>query len=156
MTIRRTISMALVLFVAGASTLIAPVHAAADARDNEDAANQLIWMINEERSARGIPLVSSRDDVRPMAIDHSGDMARESRLWHNDEYFTEANRTRLHAGLLGENVGRGPTIQSIHDALMASETHRHVLLNSRYAVVGIGVVHSGDRWYITQDFVEPR
>jgi len=156
MTIRRTISTLLVLLSVGASFAIAPTHAVADARDNEDAANQLIWMINQERSSRGIAPVSSRDDIRPMAIDHSGDMARESRLWHNEEYFTETNRTRLHAGLLGENVGRGPTIQSIHDALMASDTHRHVLLNPRYAFVGIGVVHSADRWYITQDFGEPR
>ena len=116
----------------------------------------LLWLINEERSERGIALATSRDDVRPMAIDHSGDMARENRLWHNEAYFTEANRSRLHAGALGENVGYGPTVREIHDALMASESHRHVLLSGRYTVVGIGVVRSGDRWWVTQDFVEPR
>jgi uncharacterized protein YkwD len=156
MHVRRLLFTALVLLFSSASLLAPVAHASDDARDPEEAAAMLLWLINEERSQRAIPMAQSRDDVRPMAIDHSADMAREERLWHNDEYFTEANRSRLHAGALGENVGYGPTVQSIHDALMASETHRHVLLSGRYTVIGIGVVRSGDRWWVTQDYVEPR
>ena len=155
MHVRRLVSMAFVLLLAGA-TLVAPPARADDASSAAEAADMFLWLLNEERSQRGLPLARPRDDVLPMAVDHSGDMAREGRLWHNEEYFTEANRTRLHAGALGENVGHGPTVQAIHDALMASETHRHVLLSGRYTVVGIGVVRSGDLWWVTQDFVEPR
>ncbi len=154
--VRRLLACTLLVLVAVTTFVAAPAESAADARDPEEAARQLLWMINEERSARGLPLVHSRDDVRPMAGQHSGNMARQQRLWHNDAYFTEQNRARLRAGALGENVGRGPTVRSIHEALMASESHRHVLLSARYTVVGIGVVRTADRWYITQDYVEPR
>lgn len=156
MHVRRLLSTVLVLLFASASLLAPVAHASDDARDPQEAAAMLLWLINEERAERGIPQAHFRDDVFPMAIDHSGDMARAGRLWHNEEYFTEANRSRLHAGALGENVGHGPTVRSIHDALMASESHRHVLLSGRYSVVGIGVVRSDDHWWITQDFVEPR
>ena len=156
MHVRRVVSTTVALLLLASAVVLAPEAHAGDARDPEEAASMLLWMLNEERSARGIPLARPRDDVIPMAVDHSGDMAREGRLWHNEDYFTEANRTRLHAGALGENVGYGPTVHAIHDALMASESHRHVLLSGRYTVVGIGVVRSGDRWWITQDYVEPR
>lgn len=156
MDVRRLLTAALVLLFTSATLLAPPARSSDDARSPEEAARMALWLINEERSARGIPLVAPRDDVIPMALDHSGDMAREGRLWHNPDYFTEANRSRLHAGALGENVGYGPTVREIHDALMASESHRHVLLSGRYTVVGIGVVRSGDRWWMTQDYVEPR
>jgi uncharacterized protein YkwD len=117
---------------------------------------QLLWLVNEERSEAGLPPFAVRDDVGGIAEYHSQDMSNRTALEHNDEYFTDATRDRLSARALGENVAYGPTIEAVHEELMASEPHRHNLLDPRFSVVGIGIVRGPDRWWVTQDFVQPR
>ena len=57
--------------------------------------------------------------------------------------------------MLGENVAYGPSIEAVHEELMASEGHRHNVLDPRFTVIGIGIVRGPDRWWVTQDFVQP-
>ena len=52
----------------------------------------------------------------------------------------------------GENVALDFDAADGHKHLMLSPPHRANLLNSAYNVVGLGVVRSGDRLYIVQDF----
>lgn len=144
----------LLVIVIALATLLA-TGGLAVATTNQEAQQQLLWMLNEERAERGLPGMQPRTDVEWVATDHSGDMADENRLYHNEAYFSDASFARLHAGKLGENVGYGPSMQWIHDALMNSETHRANMLDPRFSVVGIGVVQRGERWWVTQDFVEP-
>lgn len=51
-----------------------------------------------------------------------------------------------------ENVALDYSAQGGHEHLMLSPPHRANLLNPAYNVVGLGVVRSGDRLYIVQDF----
>lgn len=55
--------------------------------------------------------------------------------------------------MLGENVGYGPSIQSVHNAYMNSPGHRANILDSRYNYVGTGVAWSGSRVYTVQVFM---
>lgn len=57
---------------------------------------------------------------------------------------------------LGENVGAGPTIESIEPAFMASPTHRENILNPVYDHVGTGVAVNATSGYVyvVQEFVD--
>jgi uncharacterized protein YkwD len=52
----------------------------------------------------------------------------------------------------GENVALDFNAESGHKHLMLSPPHRANLLRASYNVIGLGVIRSGDRLYIVQDF----
>jgi len=45
--------------------------------------------------------------------------------------------------IVGENLAYAPDVQTAHDALMASTSHRLNILSSDFALVGIGVLDAG-------------
>ena len=51
--------------------------------------------------------------------------------------------------VLGENVGVGGTVESLHDAFMASPPHRHNVLYRQYRRVGVGVGRGHGRMWVT-------
>lgn len=55
---------------------------------------------------------------------------------------------------LGENVGMGPDVVSIHNALVASPRHYQNLVDSRFTEVGIGVVIQNGTIYVSQVFMQ--
>ncbi len=63
-----------------------------------------------------------------------------------------AAATRLLLDQEGENVALDYDAEHGHQHLMLSPPHRANLLNPAYNVVGLGVVRSGDRLFIVQDF----
>jgi hypothetical protein len=63
-----------------------------------------------------------------------------------------AATTNLQLEQEGENVALDYSAEGGHQHLMHSPPHRANLLNPAYNVVGMGVVRSGDRLYIVQDF----
>ena len=63
-----------------------------------------------------------------------------------------AATTDLQLDQEGENVALDYDAAHGHEHLMLSPPHRANLLNPAYNVVGLGVVRSGDRLFIVQDF----
>jgi uncharacterized protein YkwD len=55
--------------------------------------------------------------------------------------------------VIGENVGVGGTVRSVHRAFMSSSGHRRNILLPGYTRVGVGVVKSGGRVWVTEIFV---
>ncbi|MBW3668517.1 MAG: CAP domain-containing protein [Actinobacteria bacterium] len=121
------------------------------------AVSRLLTLMNNERRSRGLPLFAQRGDVTATSAGHSEAMAAAGTIWHNDAYFTAANKKRLDAVLLGENVARNPDIDDAHRRLMNSPGHRANLLDSRFTVVGLAVYRSSTgSLYVTQNFLQPR
>jgi hypothetical protein len=60
--------------------------------------------------------------------------------------------TRLQLDQAAENVALDYSAQGGHEHLMLSPPHRANLLNPAYNVVGLGVVRSGNRLFIVEDF----
>jgi hypothetical protein len=56
---------------------------------------------------------------------------------------------------VGENVGYGPDWRTVETAFMNSPGHRANILDRDYSQIGIGVVISGNRIWITQVFRSP-
>jgi uncharacterized protein YkwD len=54
---------------------------------------------------------------------------------------------------IGENVGMGADVDSVHQALMASSPHRRNMLDGAFDLVGIGVVRSGSGIWMSMVFV---
>ena len=82
-------------------------------------------------------------EARQLSHQFSGEPALPQRL---------AKMTKLQLDQEGENVALDYSAADGHEHLMHSPPHRANLLNPAYNVVGLGVVRSGDRLYIVQDF----
>lgn len=126
---------------------------------DEDASGPpaLLALINRDRAAAGLGPMVLRDDVAAIALAHSHRMADAGTIWHNDDYFTPASRSRLDAAALAENVALNASLTDAHDRLMNSPGHRANILDPRLSVVGIGVVRDAAATnYITQNFLAPR
>ena len=125
-----------------------PANAAVDpAREAE-----FVALINVERAKHGLPALAVRSDLREVARKHSLRMATGSRLHHNPDLSREITDWQV----VAENVGRGPSVSSLHGAFMGSEGHRANILNDRVTEIGVGVeVRDGQIW-VTQNLRRPK
>ena len=107
---------------------------------------------NAERTSRGLPALRVATDLTAVARHHSEDMAAKQSLYHNPNLGSEVSNWQV----VGENVGDGGTVQSIHDAFMNSPEHRANILATDYTEIGIGTVTdaNGIIW-VTQVFRLP-
>ncbi|MGH2720886.1 MAG: CAP domain-containing protein, partial [Actinomycetota bacterium] len=124
---------------------------AGTARAQGDIEQCFVDRTNAERAALGLGSLSVHPELVTMARRHARRMADAGTIFHNDNLAAEAP-----AGwrLLGENVGVGPTCESLHKAFMASVHHRDNIVEPRYNFVGMGVVVSGTSIYITEQFMQ--
>jgi uncharacterized protein YkwD len=137
--------------------LILSFGALANAADYDPQVEQkLFQLINAERAKRGIPELKWNDKLQQSARKHTQRLAENETLSH--QFSGEPNvqsriaETGLHFSASAENVASATNSEDLHMALMTSPGHRANILNPKYTAVGIGVVHSGDSYYATQNF----
>ncbi|MDH3731578.1 MAG: CAP domain-containing protein [Acidimicrobiia bacterium] len=140
-TIRKALS--LLAAIAVMTSLAAPV--AASSPDLEDS---MLAFINAERAANALEPLSVYYDLVDDGRSHSVAMEEASFLHHNPDLGSVT--TGWYA--LGENVGVGPDVDSLHDAFMASPGHAANVLGD-YNYVGIGVEQDGPRIWVTVVFM---
>ena len=99
--------------------------------------------INASRSAAGLPPMSMHSDLVPRARSHSAAMMNAGSVYHSSNLGSVTSGWEA----LAENVGVGPTVDSLHDAFMNSAGHRRNILGN-YNHVGVGVSQSenGQLW----------
>lgn len=105
-------------------------------------------MIDRAREARGLSSLNLSEQLSRRAHRHSEEMADSGTLFHS----CLSCSGRRAPSAIGENVGVGPSLQAIHDALMDSSSHRDNILGSAYERVGVGIVRRGDRLWVTELF----
>jgi uncharacterized protein YkwD len=118
---------------------------------------QLLLLANQSRQQAGAPPLTLDAGLSQAARVHAQAMLDERRLSHQfDGEPSLPQRLAATTNLLldqeGENVALDYDAEHGHEHLMLSPPHRANLLNPAYNVVGLGVVRSGDRLYIVQDF----
>jgi uncharacterized protein YkwD len=118
---------------------------------------QLLTLANQSRQQAGAPALQLDAGLSEAARIHAQAMLEARQLSHQFEGEPSlpsrlADRTDLQLDQEGENVALDYSAQGGHQHLMLSPPHRANLLNPAYNVVGLGVVRSGDRLYIVQDF----
>ncbi len=105
-------------------------------------------LLNAERTKRGMAPLSLDVGLLAVARNHSALMARRGRIFHNSQLTSQVTGWSA----LGENVGRGATAQVVHQAFMASGTHRAQILTPAYNRFAVGTATSGGNIWVTEIF----
>jgi uncharacterized protein YkwD len=118
---------------------------------------QLLLLANQSRQQTGAPALMLNAGLSRAARIHAQAMLEARQLSHRFDGEASlperlAAMTDLQLDQEGENVALDYSAEGGHQHLMLSPPHRANLLNPAYNVVGLGVVRSGDRLYIVQDF----
>jgi uncharacterized protein YkwD len=121
------------------------------------AEQDLLQLANHSRHQAGVSPLKLDSGLSEAARAHAVAMMDAQKLSH--QFAGEsalpqslALTTNLQLDQEGENVALDHDAEHGHEHLMLSPPHRANLLNPAYNVVGLGVVRSGDRLYIVQDF----
>ncbi len=126
--------------------------------DYDPAAERLLLdLANQARAQAGAPRLTLDAGLSQAARAHAEAMFAARRLSHQFDGEPSlpqrlAATTHVQLDHEGENVALDFDAANGHQHLMLSPPHRANLLNPAYNVVGLGVVRSGDRLYIVQDF----
>jgi len=78
-------------------------------------------------------------------------MAAAGGISHNPSLASEVSGWRS----IGENVGMGPSVDSIQQAFINSPEHYRNIMDGAFSVVGIGVTYGGGSVFVTLDFEQP-
>lgn len=146
----RRVTLALLvaaLLATPVSTAPSPAHA--DADGSLEAA--LVRLVNDERRANGLPALSTEPGLTSTARSWSAGMDEQRNLHHNPRLGTAVHDWQR----VGENVGRGPDLDALHEAFVTSPEHRRNLLDPAWSEIGIGVIVSDDTLWVTQLFRLP-
>ena len=110
--------------------------------------------INLARRVAGSGSIQLDKELSKVARRHAWEMDRANRLFH-----TEGNKLGWRVtnwNSLGENVGVGGTVESLHRAFMASPAHRANVLKSSYNHLGVGVHTDKNYMWVTMVFESTR
>lgn len=103
--------------------------------------------INSARGDSGLGKLSLDPELSKAARVHTNEMVRREELYHTTS--TDLRNRVTSWVILGENVGVGGTVQSLHEAFMNSPAHRDNVLHAAYRHVGIGVREANGRMWVT-------
>ena len=124
---------------------------------DSDAEHQLLDLANQARAQAGAPPLKLDAGMSQAARAHAEEMFATRQLSHQfageptlPQRLAATTHTQLDQE--GENVALDFDAPQAQQHLMHSPPHRANLLNPDYNVIGMGVVRSGDRLYIVQDF----
>ncbi len=132
--------------------LVPAQPAAASSPTTAEFERDFVALVNVERAKQSLGALQVKGDIVTVARRHSAKMASDNRLHHNPNFSKEITGWQR----VAENVGVGPSVDALHRALMASEGHRRNIMDSTVTEIGVGVVISGGRVWVTQNFRRPR
>jgi uncharacterized protein YkwD len=124
---------------------------------DSQAEQQILELANRSRQQAGAPLLTMDAGLSHAARIHAQAMLEARQLSHQFDGEPSlpkrlAAATALQLDQEGENVALDIDPAQAEQHLMLSPPHRANLLNPAYNVVGMGVVRSGGRLYVVQDF----
>lgn len=111
---------------------------------------RFIDLINADRRAAGLGPLAVVPELVEGARIHAERMRAAGEIYHSDDYATHVDGWYK----MGENVGRGGSIDTLHQAFMDSPGHRANILDPDYDGVGIGVIWDGGVPYVAEIFMD--
>lgn len=125
--------------------------------DESQAERLLLQLANQSRRQAGLRPLTLDPGLSKAAREHALAMSESRHLSHQlrgEPTLPQrlASASPLLLDRQGENVALDYSAERGHEHLMLSPPHRANLLDPSYNVVGLGVLRSGDRLYIVQDF----
>ena len=122
--------------------------------------DEVLRLVNEERTSRGLNALKRASDLDALARAHSADMINRHFFDHNNpdgqSPFDRMRAAGISYHAAAENIASGQrSAAAVMDAWMNSSGHRKNILNATYTEIGIGAVKSsGGTIYWTQEFVK--
>jgi len=107
--------------------------------------------INASRRAAGRAPLAVAGDLVSVARAQAKRMAAKQQLYHNPSLASSVKGWTV----VGENVGYGPDVSTLHRAFMGSSSHRANILDKRFTQVGVGVVVVGGTIWVAEVFRRP-
>jgi uncharacterized protein YkwD len=136
-----------------------------NARINPAYDAEVLALVNQERTSRGLSALTLQSQLDTAANNHSVDMVCNDFFSHtgSDGSSPSSRATALGypSTFVGENIyygsGSYDSPQQTVASWMNSDGHRANILNTDYTEIGIGYVHSGSNGagYFTADFGKP-
>jgi hypothetical protein len=123
---------------------------------DSDAEAQIFSDLNASREQAGVPPFRLDPKLTEAARRHTVLLQQHREISH--QYANEPPLTdRLRAAgaffnEAAENAGLNSDLDNVNEMFLSSPGHRANMLNPDYTHVGIGVVHSGGTFWITEDF----
>lgn len=148
MRIRKAVcGIAVALAVTGS---LVQLSAPAGATTDPAAASDFIARTNALRSSKGLAPLSVNGALTAKASAWAEHMAAAGTISHSNlPDGAPSNWKRL-----GENVGEGPTVEAIHNALVASPEHYANLTDPGFQSIGVGVVNANGTLFVSEVFME--
>lgn len=117
-----------------------------------DEAAAFVEAINASRaSLAGASALEVHGDLARVAADHAAAMAAKGSIYHNPSLGQQVTGWEV----VGENVGVGPDVDTLHQAFLDSPSHRANLLDGRYREIGIGIVRTNNQLWVVEVFRKP-
>jgi uncharacterized protein YkwD len=134
--------------VAILGTGLLPGRAWADAPSDE---GSFVVQINALRADRGLPRLRVDAGLQAKARAWARTMADKGTIWHS--VLSDGITVRWQR--LGENVGMGGDVDSLHRAFVASPHHYENLVNANFDRIGVGVVRDASgTLFVAEEFMQ--
>lgn len=106
--------------------------------------SQSLALVNQTRAANGLRALSENAALDRIAAQHAAEMVAKNEIFHYYDIGNRADAAGVHWTYIGENVGVGPDVKSVHNAFMASPGHRQNVLYGAYNLIGVGTAVAKD------------
>jgi uncharacterized protein YkwD/uncharacterized membrane protein required for colicin V production len=125
-----------------------------------EAEAQLLKLLNDERTSRGLVALELDTRLVPIARQHSEEMFRLKYFGHqspvNGSPFDRLAAAKITYSRAGENLAYAQSVAVAHRSLMDSPGHRENILRPEFTRIGIGVISAGSYGRMfTQLFITP-
>ena len=147
---RRTRGVVVAVMVALAGLVVAPAARAEDSPTTAGEA-QLVTRINELRGSKGLQPLTVHAGLAVVARSWTEKMRGLGDISHNPNLAKEVTATWRK---LGENVGVGPDVESLHQAFVNSPGHYRNLVDPVFDSIAVTIVQDGDELYVTEQFMD--
>jgi uncharacterized protein YkwD len=157
---RRQVALALTLVAALAIPAVTPLALprfgpARSSADNPcyrftEAERGFARKMNQERKDRRLGGMRLDPELGRVAMRHTKEMSLANTLAHTTT--SQLTRRVTNWATLGENVGVGSTVGTLHTAFMNSPAHRENVLYDTFNNVGVGVKKADGRMWVTVIF----
>jgi uncharacterized protein YkwD len=150
---RRLLARVLValLGIALFTPALSAISARAAHADPASEESQFIALTNQLRAAKGLSQLAVSPEVTAVARRWAAQMAAAGTISHNQNL---PNQVTLNWTKLGENVGTGGAVEAIQTAFINSPKHYENLVDPVWNYIGIGVVDSNGRIFVTVNFMQ--
>ena len=118
-----------------------------DPQVRPDLEAQMLVLVNQERTRRGLPALKADPALSSVARAHSADMFARGYFSHytpeKADPFDRMKKAHITFLAAGENLALGRTLKICHEGLMNSPGHKANILNPSFGRLGIGIQDGG-------------